>query len=294
MKEERILLKSWTMFPAAVAAAKRLRGQFHDAGVTINPTSELGALIEDSIRFSQNPLAEISDEEGAVRAVLRGQYLDRIAKAARILQGRIDAKQHLWVLKKGQVDPGSRAPSKAKDKLWELELLSILKDSGLSADMCEPDITVRLSRATIALACKRIYSPTNAESQLSIGVKQIERSKLPGLLAVCIDDLLPPYCIIDSQDAENAAIFLDNHNIDFIDCHLGQLVRYISSKRIAGVLITSSAPIRHPPFFGEIASSTQMTIWTIPECDSFQGELVEELRWSIFGRGISTDWWSAM
>lgn len=291
MKEDRILLKSSTMFATAVVAATRLRTQFADAGVTINPASGLARLIDDSIRFAQNPIAEISDERSVVRAMLRGQYVDRIARAAGVLHGYDDAKQHLWVLKKGALDPGSRTPSRAKDKLWELELLCILRDRGMFAEICEPDLVVKLSSASVALACKRIYSPANAESQLSSGVKQIERSAIPGLLAVCIDDLLPPYCIVAAPDPANAAAFLDNHNIDFLNRHQARLVKYIASNRISGVLVSSSAPIRHPLFSGEIASSTQMTIWTTPACDQIQLELVEELRRSIFESGTSAAWY---
>lgn len=293
MKEDRILLKSSTVFAAAVTAATALRAQFAEAGVTINPASSLARLIDDSIRFAQNPLAEVSDQRSLVRAMLRGQYIDRIARAADVLRGYSDAKPHLWTLKKGALDLGERTPSRAKDKLWELELLCILKERGMHAEIREPDLVVELSSASISLACKRIYSPTNAESQLSSGVKQIGKSAAPGLLAVCIDDLLPPYCIVDAQDPANAAAFLDNHNVDFLSRHQGKLARYIASKRIAGVLVSSSAPIRHPPFLGEIASSTQMTIWTTPECDQTQQDLVEELRSSIFENEVCGAWFPA-
>lgn len=96
------------MFATAVAAADRLRTQFSDAGVTINSNSSLAKLIDDSIRFAQNPLAEVSNEKGVVRAMLRGQYVDRIASAAGVLRGHNDAKQHLWALKKDALDPGGQ------------------------------------------------------------------------------------------------------------------------------------------------------------------------------------------
>lgn len=290
MEESNVLLRSSTMFATAIAAATRLRSQFADAGVTINPTSGLARLIDDAIRFAQNPLAEVSDEKSVVRAILRGQHVDRIARAADVLRGYDDAKKHLWTLKKDALDPGDRAPSRAKDKLWELELLYILTERGVLAEIGEPDLIARLSSGSLALACKRIYSTTNAESQLSGGVKQIERSAMPGLLAVCIDDLLPPYCIIEAQDPANAAGFLDNHNIDFLNQHQFRIARYIASRRISGVLVSSSAPIRHPPLSGEIALSTQMTIWTTPECDPVQLELVEDLRKSVFESGVSDAW----
>lgn len=291
MEESNALLRSSTMFATAVAAAARLRTQFADEGVTINPTSGLAKLIDDAIRFAQDPLLESWDDKSLLRGMLRGQYVDRIARAAGVLRGYDDAKQHLWRLKKGCLDPGDRAPSRAKDKLWELELLYILKDSGIPTEICEPDLVVRLSSGSVALACKRIYSATNAESQLSGGVKQIEKAAIPGLLAICIDDLLPPYCIVDAQDPANAAALLDNHNIDFLNHHQSRIAKYIASGRISGVLVCSSAPIRHPSLSGEIASSTQMTIWTTPHCDRVQSELVEELRRSIFESNLSDTWY---
>ncbi|TWT20291.1 hypothetical protein FQY83_11195 [Luteimonas marina] len=294
MEESSVLLRSSTMFGAAVAAASRLREQFSDAGVTVNPTSGLARLIDDSIRFAQNPLAEVSSEKDVERAMLRGQYLDRIARAASVLLGRDDAKDHLWTLKKDALDPGDRSPSRAKDKLWELELLCLLGGRGIPAEICEPDLVVTLESGCLALACKRIYSAKNAESQLSTGVKQIEKSATPGLLAVCIDDVLPPYCIVDAQDPANAAAFLDNHNIDFLNIHHVRLAKYIASRRISGVLVSSSAPIRHPPLTGEIASSTQMTMWTTPECDLEQLKLFEDLRSSMFESGVSESWYPVM
>lgn len=294
MEESNVLLRSSTMFSAAVAAATRLREQFSDAGVTINPTSGLARLIDDAIRFAQNPLAEVSSERDVVRAMLRGQHLDRIARAVSVLQGHDQAKNHLWILKKGALEPGGRAPSRAKDKLWELELLCLLKSNGVSAEICEPDLVANLSSGRLALACKRIYSAKNADSQISGGVRQIEKSETPGLLALCIDDLLPPYCIVDAQDPANAAAFLDNHNIDFLNGHHARLAKYIASKRISGVLVSSSAPIRHPPLTGEVASSTQMTMWTTPECDRDQLELFEDLRTSMFERGSSESWYPVM
>ncbi|WP_162823760.1 hypothetical protein [Lysobacter sp. TY2-98] len=266
-----------------------MRTQFADVGIAINPASDLGRLIELAIDYSENGLPP-SDEPGHVRALLNGQHVDRLAQAASVLTGHPDSKTHLWPLKKGAIGPGDRSPSRAKDKLWELELLHLLRSRNVTAELREPDVMVALPSGELAIACKRIYSAKNAELQLSTGVRQISNATVPGLLAVCVDDLLPPYCIVEARSPDDAVAFLDNHNIDFLNRHHTRLAGYIAAKRLCGVLVASSAAIRHPPEVGEIAVAMQSTIWTTPQCGADQLLKMEELGALLFESPTGQPW----
>src|SRR5690606_17754552 len=116
-----------------------------------------------------------------------------------------DERQHLIKIKKGSVDPGSRIPSPAKDKLFELELLAVLREQELDVTLAEPDIAVRTAFGVAHIACKRSYSRKNAESQISKAIHQLGKSQGHKILALCLDDLLPPYSGISAESPEETA-----------------------------------------------------------------------------------------
>src|SRR5690606_35731905 len=182
----------------------------------LNPTSELARSMERAARFASAPALESGNDDLFMRGLIQGQYLDRIARACAGIKGMRDERQHLARIKKGSVDPGSRSHSPAKDKLFELELLALLQERQLKATLTEPDISVRIRFGTASIACKRIYSRSNLESQISRGVRQLNQSKGHKILALCLDDLLPPYSGISAASPQEASIQLADFASDLL------------------------------------------------------------------------------
>lgn len=253
--------ESHTFFFQARAAAIALRAQFKKANVTLNSSSDLARLIERALRFAESPERETGNERLLLRAMVEGQFLDRIARACATVEGMVDERQHIARMKKGSVDPGSRQPSQAKDKLFELELFALLREQGLAAALAEPDITVKLTYGNAGVACKRIYSLSNAKSQISRAVRQLADVAGPKILALCLDDLLPEYAILDATTPRNASEMLASFGTEFFKRFDQQLFAYMSSGRVSFAVSSTTAPFTHGFENDLIAAQTQLVFW---------------------------------
>lgn len=252
------LWQSSTLFVEAKSAIDRLRAQFANAGVSLNPTSELARLMDRAEKFASSPELESGNDKLFLRAVIQGQFLDRIARACAGIEGASNERQHLIRIKKGSVDPGLRVPSPAKDKLFELELLSLLHENELNAELSEPDIVVRSPLGPVDIACKRIYSRKNAESQISKGIHQLDRSKSHKILALCLDDLFPPYSAMNVETPEEAAETLQEFASDFLSNFEAKLFGYMVDCRVSFVIASTTVPVSYVGEEGHVGAQTQL------------------------------------
>ena len=139
-----------------------------------------------------------SKEDVTFTHLLAAAQVERIATAV-LSAARREAPSSTFLrnLLTGSLDLLGREQSKAKDTLWELELLRILVGHEIDARLGEPDLSVRFSGAPVGFACKKIYSEGNVSKVLSTAVAQIEREGEFGIIALNLDDLLPENAILN-------------------------------------------------------------------------------------------------
>jgi hypothetical protein len=163
-----------------------------------------------------------------------------IADAILALSGVPDRLRFLRALVSGSLDPLERKKSRAKDTLWELELLSFLKRSSFDATLEEPpDIVVNFGDAKIGIACKKLYADRHVQNVLSEAVAQIEPTFDFGIVAVNIDDLSPNQ-ILRTPTRESASRCIDDLNARFIRSHERHFRKYLASGRLISALVSTS------------------------------------------------------
>jgi hypothetical protein len=176
------------------------------------------------------------------------------------------AAAYLRKLVKGSLDPSARNPSSAKDTFWELELLGTLRDRGFNASLREPpDIIVDLEDAPAGIACKKFYSEGNVGKVLSEAVEQIEASSMCGLVAISLDDLLPPDALIRAPNARAALEHLNSLNLAFLARHERHFKNYLARGRLilAWISTGATAVVADDPRT-RFNTMRQATAWSIP------------------------------
>lgn len=281
--DKRMLVRNTTSFVDTKHSALKLVDLYKSAGISLNKNCDLGRLITEAVEVADSWLAGKVFTTADNSAIARGQYLDRIVTAALPLASVSDCEGHLRALKKGSLDPSTRTRSLAKDKFWELELWVILNKRGVPAVLNEPDIIATIPRGEISIACKRIYSPTNARKQMSNGVKQIAKYGRTGILAVNIDDLLPAHALVEACKIEDAALYLDGCNSDFATTNHKQISGYIAAGRAAAIWIAICCPVRIPPGIGTVSECRQNLFWVHPHLDEAKAGDMSELQRILYG-----------
>ena len=73
-----------------------------------------------------------------------------------------------------------RRPSRGKDALWELDLLSFLRRRSIETVLREPDIVANFGFGDYPIACKKVYSEKGVETQMRKGVQQTDAPEIDG------------------------------------------------------------------------------------------------------------------
>lgn len=242
----------------AVELLERLRAN----GLDVRRSSSIQSLAR---RVSELSDAWLCNELHTVTFdhVLAMLQIDRIATAALGIPPTNEAAL-LKDLLNGNLDLLKREQSKAKDTLWELELLRILTTHGIPAELREPDILFTLSGPTLGVACKKIYSEGNVSKVISKAVSQIERDAEFGIVALNIDDLLPLDVLLKAETTEKMTKSLVDIVQDFMARHERPFRRYLQPGR-AMALITSCSTIADlSDVKARFVNARQSVAWSIP------------------------------
>jgi hypothetical protein len=247
---------------------------YREAGIQLNPTCDLAKHIAAASHVCDQWLS------GKVRKIpvgllFRGIQMDKIATSVLAAKACPKIADHLRHLASGSLDVMARRSSKAKDKLWELELHALLRARSIMADLDEPDIVAKMKDAVIGIACKKIYSHKNVEKTLSVGVAQIEEVSEYGLLAINIDDLWPPNQIRASTSDDELGHSLTQENLAFLDRHNRHFRKYLSTGRVMGAMVASGGIAYVDPSY---QSARQFTTWTMPGLEPAKAKLIKELQ----------------
>ena len=172
--------------------AELLENFYNEFDVPIPKDCGLAKLIKSAKELSDSWLTGGVDDLPNIN-LWRAAHLSRVSDSIFTLKEEIEVKFYLTKLTNGSLDLLKREKSEAKNFLWELELLYVLRVHGIDAKLKEPpDIVATFNGDEIGIACKKVYSEKNFEKVLSNGVAQIEKQYKYGIVAINIDDLAPP------------------------------------------------------------------------------------------------------
>ncbi len=183
--------------------------------------------------------AWLCGEMPAEADLARACYLQHIADIVRAISQVPNVGTLLKRLASGPLDSLDRAPSPAKDALWELEVLAHLLGCGAQVEIAEPDLRVELPHGCIGIACKRRYSEKNFPKALSTAVSQIKEAGIPGIVAVNVEELLPASMYLSLPTGEELAQRLIKFNDAFLKDHEARLKGYMDNGRLVGVWVSS-------------------------------------------------------
>jgi len=244
--------------------AVALEKLYKDSSIPLPPTCDLARLIADAKVLSDlwlmNKVNELS-----MALMFRGMHLDRIADAVLPLHLVPDRGKYLIALTSGSLDFFGRQQSRAKDVFWELEMWAVLRNRSLDAILSDPpDIIVTFEGAKVGIACKKLYSEKHVQNVLSQGVAQIETSFDFGIIAVNLDDLMPPDQIVRAPTQKAMSNFISSCNARFLQSHERHFKKYLASSRLLSALVSTHVladVYRGKPQFN---NTQQASIWTIP------------------------------
>jgi hypothetical protein len=217
-----------------------------------------------------------SKEDVTFAHLLAAAQLERISTAA-LSAMRCEALGGvLRSLLTGSLDLLGRERSKAKDTLWELELLRILVDHEIDAKLGEPDLSVRFSGAPVGFACKKIYSEGNVSKVLSNAVAQIERVGEFGIIAINLDDLLPERAILKAPTLTVMSSMLEERNTAFLRAHERHLRKYLAPGRAISALVSCAAIADVENVEIRFMNARQTTLWQIPGIPDAKAEQMNQ------------------
>lgn len=244
--------------------AVALEGLYAQSEVHLPPTCHLARLIVDAKSLSDSWL--MNKVQGLPTSLLfRVHFLDRLVDALLPLQNTSNRTEYLRALTSGSLDLLSRDKSKAKDVLWELELWSNLQRRSFDAVLSDPpDIVVVFEDSKIGISCKKIYSEKHVQNVLSEAVAQIETSFSFGVVAINLDDLVPPNHLLRAPTQQTIRGLINDFNTRFLHEHERHFRKYLASGRLLSALVSTNVladVYRARPRFN---NACQWTIWAIP------------------------------
>lgn len=263
-------------FEQLATLGSSVKALFDRLSIEIRPQSALATLL---VRV--NTIAEQwrNGEGQDVKAMIHVTTAMRVIEAVLAAQNDPEAVHCYKRIAKKDVDLFSPTPSQGKDALWELQLLGIFRSRGLIATLGEPDINITISDLTIPIACKKIYSPKNLESQLRSAGSQLKIRGEGGIAALNIDAQLPKDHLILSQRTSDAASTLVDVGHTFLANHQSLIRRMIKSGKFDAVLVSVSCPMENKNVRPRFNVGTESLLWCPAGICSAEGNMrVEMLR----------------
>lgn len=242
--------------------ALALESLFEANGLSIGNSPTLANLFKHTMQRSESLDSGTLDGLSYEHAYSAAQ-MGRISSAAEVLSTDLDPRPHLVALLSGSINLLDRKQSKAKDTLWELELLRMLSDIGINAHLGEPDLILEFEGAKIGVACKNLYSEKNVWKILSQAVAQIERGVDFGIVAVNLEHLLPENCLLQAPTIESMVGVLERRLITFMQKHERHLRRYLEPGRAMTALLSCAALADVPSAQSRFLNARQSVVWHI-------------------------------
>ena len=245
--------------------AGEIEDLYADAGLAISPTCSLAQLIG-------NAKKSVADEFDAI-------HLNRLAEAILPLRDVPGKEKYLNALTSGDLDCFNRRDSYAKNIFWELELWTILRRGCPSAFLQDPpDIVLSLLGGTLGVACKKIYSEKNVEKVLSEAVSQVEGDFNVGVVALSLDELIPPQKVLKVRNKMEMDRILHKFTDDFVMRRERHLRKHLSTGRLVSALVSVNVIAEVLEWKVRFNSARSSLAWTIPELSAEKEALLNQFR----------------
>ena len=265
--------------------AERFTELCKTSGCPIQQGSEMASLLAGTAdlwrRWFTRDYGSISEDD-----LVAALSINRACNLALRLDGHPKVGEVVAQLQNGSVHIGKRAAnSRAKDTLWELEVLARLSEGGLPVELAEPDVVWVDQELVTGVACKKVYSEGHVQNILSEAVHQIEGSTGFGLVAINLDELfleqLPPDGILRVPYLEDALQRLMDFGFAFLQRHEQRYRHYFTKDRLTAAIVGVSCAVRierlrngrAEPFY----VATQWPCWTHPELSGGHKARVERI-----------------
>lgn len=232
---------------------------FRRNGLDPSRSASLMKLVSRTSGSGEVPGEQVSHEQ-----ILASLQLRRVIDAVDTITDDPSRARLMSELLDGTLDLLARAQSKAKDTLWEIELLRILRTNGISSEFGEPDLLLTTSADPVGVACKKLYSAANFSKVLSRAVSQIQRSLNLGIVAVNLDDLTPANSILQASTPEVATKMLDKKIYGFMAEHERYLRKYIEPGRAIAVIVSCAVVADLNQNNPRFCNVRQTIAWHIP------------------------------
>ena len=236
---------------------------FHRHGLNPDRSTSLIALIEGTARLS-DALLMAKDHDQSYEDLFSALQVSRIVDAVNVATNDAALPRVLGELLDGDINLLARSRSKAKDTLWELELLRIMRVNGIHSVLDEPDLLLAGTTDEIGVACKKLYSDANFSKVISVAVSQIRRSMKLGLVAVNIDDLLPANAILKADNQAIASQMINSRIGALMAKQEHYLRRYLEPGRAIAVVVSCAALADMKHNEPRFCNFRQTVAWHIP------------------------------
>ncbi len=248
---------------------------FSSHGLQTKRSASLQSLTDMTIAMSDS--WDIgAKEDVTLDHLLAALQIDRIATAALSTRGCDAQKSALRGLLVGSLNLLERKQSKAKDTLWELDLLRVLVGHKIDAKLGEPDLSVNFSGAPVGFACKKIYSEGNVSKVLSNATAQIEREGEFGIIALNLDDLLPENAILRAPTLQAMSSILVDRIHVFVRTHERHLKKYLTPGRAMSALISCTVIADVESARPRFLNARETIVWQIPGIPDAKAEQMNQ------------------
>jgi hypothetical protein len=96
-------------------------------------------------------------------------------------------------------------------------------------------------------------------------VKQIEKEYEFGIVAINLDDLLPPDVVLKLESSDAVTERLHDINTDFINRHIRHFTKYFSQSRIISAIVSTALIADVPSERPRFRNTFQWTVWAVTE-----------------------------
>lgn len=239
MKSINVVSKAWTDTYEEIAAKTKLaRAVLEQRKVKLRAGSALAQLLSQADKLSLAWAGQVKPDD---RVVWDTAFVNRLVDAVINLPDEPGIQEALKRMARSVMQPDDRNTSQGKDALWELVLLSDLKNNGLAVTAAEPDILVDFGMGNYPIACKKIWSESGVEKRVSHAAKQLAPFNNGGVIAINLDDLVPVGKVISVPTKSYVGGVLTKFNLDFVERNRGVLQNAVRDGKCDGFIISTTA-----------------------------------------------------
>jgi hypothetical protein len=234
-----VVSKVWTDTYGEIAVkAKLVRAVLEQRNVKLRAGSALSQLLSQADNLSLAWAEQVKPDN---RVVWETAFVNRLADAVINLPDEPGIQEALKRMAGSVMQPDDRSTSQGKDALWELVLLSDLKNNGLAVTAAEPDILVDFGMGNYPIACKKIWSESGVAKRVSHAAKQLAPFNNGGVIALNLDDLVPVGKVVSVPTKAYVKDVMTKFNLDFVERHRDVLQNAVKDGKCDGFIISTTA-----------------------------------------------------